>query len=269
MKYFAIVAITAVIGMAASVAQADTTLLAWETTNDQLYSVDTSVPDGTLIGGDNPSVIIAEIEFGGGVVYGSDTSDNTQLHLIDPDTGDIYETLTMTFPPEGNVITSMEFVDDVLYVGLTTEGGGTTYLSTVDLGSGLVSVVGSTGFDSPFGGLAYDGATMYGVSAGGAEGELFTVDLGSGFATSVGMVSVAGANVGLTALEFGDDGVLYALPNRSEGLAGHLLSIDPATAAGTDLGDTGYDGFVALTSPADEPTSVESSTWGRMKSQFK
>jgi hypothetical protein len=162
----------------------------------------------------------------------------------------------------------MEFVDDVLYAGLTTEGGGPTYLSTVDLGSGVVGVVGPTGFGSPFGGLAYFGSTMYGISAGGSAGELFTVDLGTGTATSVGLVSVDGRDVGTTALEFGDDGVLYALPNQNSPLAGHLLSIDPATATGIDLGDTGFSGLVALTAPTPDPTPVEGSSWGRLKARY-
>ena len=149
----------------------------------------------------------------------------------------------MSFPPEGDVITSMEFVGGTLYGGLTTEGGGPTFLSIIDIGTGTVSVVGPTGFGSPFGGLAYDGSTMYGVSAGGSSGELFTVDLGTGVATSVGFVGF-----GTTAREFGTDGILYGAPSTGAGPAGHLLMIDPATGVGTDLGFTGVDGLVALTS---------------------
>lgn len=236
------------------VARADTILFAWDTWGENLYSLDTTPPPtGTLIGGGNPD-IIAEIELGGGVIYGADTADNTNLHMIDPSTGLYTGTITLTFPPQGNVLTSLEFVGSTLYAGLTTEGGGPTFLSTVDTSTGVVSVVGSTGFGSPFGGLAYDGSTMYGISAGGSAGELFTVDLGTGAATSVGLVTVGGASVGTTALEFGDDGVLYALPNVSDPIAGHLLSVDPATADAIDLGDTGLDGLVALTTP--EPSTL-------------
>ena len=267
MKHYTVITIAAVIGLFASTAQADTTLYAWDTSGEILHFIDTAGPTSTPIGPGNSGVIIAEIEFGEDVIYGSDTSDNTQLHSIDPSTGLIFETLTMTFPPEGNVITSMELVGDVLYAGLTTEGGGSTYLSTVDLGSGQVQVVGPTGFDSPFGGLAYDGPTMYGISAGGSAGELFTVNLGTGAATSVGLVTVGGQDVGTTALEFGDDGILYALANTSDPLAGHLLSIDPATAAGTDLGDTGYSGLVALTTTSDS-VPVERTSWGSLKALY-
>ena len=268
MKRYTAITIAAVIGLLASTAQAETTLYAWETFSVQaLHSLDTAGPTSTRIGPGNSGVIIAEIEFGGGVIYGSDTGVNTQLHSIDPSTGLIFETLMMTFPPEGNVITSMELVGGVLYAGLTTEGGGPTYLSTVDLVTGAVTVIGPTGFGSPFGGLAYDGFTMYGISAGGAAGELFTVNLGTGAATSVGLVTVGAQGIGTTALEFGDDGVLYSLPNVNEPLVGHLLSIDPATAVGTDLGDTGYP-LVALTAPTGG-TPVEDCSWGRVKALFR
>ena len=247
-------AVVAIVLACVSGVQADATLFSFETGGAQaLHSLDTAGPTSTPIGPGNGGVIIAEIEFGGGVVYGADTGDNHLLHSINPGTGLIFDTLTMSFPAQGNVITSMEFVAGVLYAGLTTEGGGPTYLSTINLASGAVTVVGPTGFGSPFGGLAYDGSTMYGISAGGSTGQLFTVNLATGAATSVGPVTVGGLGVGTTALEFGDDGVLYALPNPIHNLAGHLLSINPATAAATDLGDTGY-ALVALTTP--EPATM-------------
>jgi len=227
-----------------------TTLFAWEEFASNLYTIDTAGPTPTFIGGPN-SGIIAEIESRGGSIYAADTDDNTKLHRVDPATGLYKSTTTLTFPPEGNVLTSLEFVGSTLYAGLTTEGGGETYLSTVDLGSGVVTVVGGpSGVGSPLGGLAWNGTTMYAISAGGSPAELFTIDLGSGVATSVGLVTLGGNGFGATALEFGDDGVLYSLPNTNEGNAGHLLSIDPATGDATDLGDTGISGLVALTSRA-------------------
>ncbi len=242
-------------------AEADTTLYGWDTLGENLWTIDAAMPpSATFIGGGHP-VMVAEIEYDGvGTIYGSDTSDNTFLHLIDPGTGAITDTLTMTFPGEGNVITSMEFVGDTLYAGLTTGGGGPTYLSTIDLGSGSISVIGATGVGSPFGGLAYEAASgeMYAISAGGSGGELFTVSLGSGTATSVGMVTVDGVDAGnLTALEFGADGELYSCPAAFGSAAvppGHLLRIDPSSAAAVDLGDTGVSGLVALTTP--EPSTL-------------
>jgi hypothetical protein len=229
-------------------------LFAWDTFTEGLFSVDTTVPSATAIGAGGIESIIAEIEYGGGVIYGADTGTNDELHSINPVTGTLESTLIMTFPAEGDVITSMEFIGDTLYAGLTTEGGGTTYLSTVALDSGVITVIGSTGVESPFGGLAYDGSTLYGVSAGGSAGTLYTLDIGSGAATEVGVVELDGVGLGLTALEFGSDGALYTLPSQRELLAGNLLTIDPTTAVATDLGFTGEFGLVALTTP--EPTSL-------------
>lgn len=257
MRICHVVAAIVAIGLVVSSTQA-ANLYAWDTFtygDDVLATIDTSGPTAMQVGVDGSAYgVIAEIEFANGVIYGADTGDNTLLHSINPADGLPLGVLTMTFPTEGNVITSLEYVGNTLYGGLTSEGGAPTYLSTIDLGSGVVSVVGATGFGSPFGGLAYDGTTLYGVSAGGSSGELFTVDLVTGAATSVGAISVAGAGVGMTGLEFGDDGVLYGLPNINDALAGHLLSIDPATGLAMDLGDTGAPGLVAITTP--EPASL-------------
>jgi len=227
------------------------TLLAYDGDNNSLYSIDTATAIATLIGTDFASGDISEIELSaGGVVYAADTGINTLLHTIDPSTGSVTGTITMTFPMGGNVLTALEFVGSTLYAGFTTEGGGPTFLATVDIGTGIVSTVGATGVSSPLGGLAYDVATsvMYGISAGGSSAELFTIDLSTGAATSVGLVTIGGTTFGgTTALEFGPDGVLYALPNNKSSITGHLLSIDPLTGAATDLGFTGVDSLNALT----------------------
>jgi hypothetical protein len=219
-----------------------------------LFFIDPGPPPvATLIGSNGDSYHISEIEWGNGIFYASDTGVNTQLHLVDPATGLIFDTVTMTFPPEGDVITAMEFVGDVLYAGLTTEGGGPTFLSTIDPITGVITTIGPTGFGSPFGGLAWNGTTMYGISAGGTDAELFTVDLGSGAATSHGLVTIEGSTFGATALEFGLDGVLYSLPNTGEeDIAGHLLSIDLFEAEATDVGDTERPGLTALTATLPE-----------------
>jgi hypothetical protein len=231
-------------------AEGQTTLYAVDQSANELWSISTSPPPtSTLIGGANSTVILAEIEEGGGVIYGADTDVNNWLHQIDRTTGVIFDTLVLSFPPEGDVLTSLEFVQGTLYAGLTTEGGGETYLSTVDLASGLVTVVGPTNVGSPLGGLTYDlsRSTMFAISAGGSAAELFTIDPGSGAATSVGLVKLNNESFGATALEFGVDGVLYALANFNDPLFGHLLTVDPDTAIATDLGSTNIPGPVALT----------------------
>ena len=50
-------------------------------------------------------------------------------------------------------------------------------------------------------------------------------------------VTLNGASPGpLTALEFGHDGALYALPSANNPRVNHLLRLDPATGVATDLG---------------------------------
>jgi len=214
---------------------------------DSLYTIDPSIPSATLVGTDGASGIVAEIEHDGSEIWAADTSDNTNLHRINPATGAVLGTITLAFPSEGNVLTSLEFVDATLYAGLTTEGGGETYLATVDTGTGAVTTIGPTGAGVPFGGLAYNGLAMYGISAGGSQATLYTIDLGTGAATAIGSVLVGGSPIGLTGLEWGTDGVLYAVPNTNEPSAGSLLTIDPETAAATDLGNTGETSLNALT----------------------
>lgn len=232
-----------------------------------LYTIDPTIPTATLVGSDGTGAI-AEIELADGVVYGAETVTNTNLRRIDPATGLILSTLTMTFPPQGDVITAMEYVGSTMYAILTTEEGGESYLCTIDLTTGIVTLIGDTGFAFPMGGLAYDTNTgiLYAVSAGGAPGELFTVSLATGVATSVGLITTAAGPLGTTALEFGPDGVLYLLPNPRSGVGGHLFSIDPATAFATEVGDLGVPtAMTALTSEAPLVSVVEIPTlspWG-------
>lgn len=250
----------AAIGLAillAPTAHAD--MYAWSHGDEMLTAVDPTIPLSTDIGtgndAGNPS--IAEIEYHAGVIYAADTNTNNWLHLVDPSTGSIFDTLELAFPTDdpANVITSLEFVGGTLYAGLTREGGGATYLSVIDLESGDVTIIGMTVPNAPLGGLAHDGQMLYGVTAGGSAAELVTIDMGTGAATSIGTVSFEETPLKLTALEFDKDGTLYGFSHRRDSaMRGHLLSIDPATAAATDHGFTGDSSIVALTTP--EPSSL-------------
>ncbi|MCA9312192.1 MAG: hypothetical protein KDA21_13345 [Phycisphaerales bacterium] len=241
------------------------TLYGWEGTqpNETLRIVDIATVSASSVGpAQFPAApIIAEIEYAAGVIYASDTSTNTRLHRIDATSGVFLDTLTLVFPPEGNVITSMEFIDGVLYAGLTSEGPGTgdMYLSTVDLGTGVVTPVGgASGIGSAAGGLAWDGTTLLALSSGGSTPTLFSMDLVSGVATSVAPVMLGGASPGpLTALEFAHDGELYALPSRNNVRANHLLRLDPVSGVASDLGllVAGSARIVALTN--GEPCAVD------------
>ena len=227
--------------------------------DDQLYLVDTETLSLSLVGPNNMSSILAEIEQSpSGTIFGSDTLVNTDLYSIDPDTGAVFDIQTMTFPEGGDVITAMEFLDRTLYGGFTTEGihsgGGQSSLVTMDPRTGDVTMVGYTGIPHPLGGLAYDGTTMYAVSAGGS-GTLYTIDLGTGAATLVGDTGFS-----MTALEFGADGVLYGLPRSRSPFANHLLRVDTERGTATDLGlihGAPGTGLVSLTSTPPMPPTIE------------
>ena len=218
-----------------------------------LYTIDSGTAAATPVGTDNRfETYIPEIEYGGGVIYATDTESRV-LHTISPSTGQISSSFPLRFPAGGEVLTALEFVGATLYAGFTEEEAREredTYLTAIDLATGDVSIIGATGIGSPLGGLAFDLASgvMFSITAGGSVAQLHTIDLVSGAATLVGPVTVDGAGLGATALEFGPDGVLYALPNRRDPLAGHLLRLDPATGEATDLGDTGIADLNALTS---------------------
>ncbi len=206
---------------------------------DAIWQVDTS--NATL---SNPVMravpaAVAGFEWGRGAYYAHNTNVKTDLLVIDPATGVATSTIILSFPPGGDVLTSLEFVGDTLYAGLATEGGGVapSTLVTIDLNTGVVSTVGAMGINGPTGGLAWDGSRMYTVNSGASGvATLYAVNLATGAATPVGLIrDVAnGAQVTLTGLEFGANGVLYGLgrgPNDNQ-----LFAINPMTGAAALLG---------------------------------
>jgi len=172
---------------------------------------------------------VAEFEYGGGIFYAASTNDNTDLFLLEPGTGTLLDTVTMNFPGSGNVITSMEFVGDTLYAGLATEGGPTdpSSLVTIDTATGAVNLVGDMGFPGPTGGLAWNGSLYTVNSAATGAATLYSVDTSNGAASAIGSITDQnGAEVSLTGLEFGTDGVLYGLGRGPD--EDFLFTIDPA-----------------------------------------
>jgi hypothetical protein len=199
----------------------------------QLWRVDTTAVTATLVSSFSTG-ISSEIEWdGAGTIYWSDTDVNTNLHRTDTG-GILTSTGTMSFPAGGNVITAMEFVGSTLYGGFTTEGGGSSSLTTINTATDVVTLIGGTGITSPIGGLAYDGLTMYTINVQGSISSLYSVNLGTGAASLIGSTGVA-----LTGLEFGSDGVLYTLGNAAGSNGDNLYSINPLTGASTLLGNLG------------------------------
>jgi hypothetical protein len=110
--------------------------------------------------------------------------------------------------------------------GVRNPAAGADELVTVNLNTGAVTTIGSTGF-SGVQALAANGTTLYAwdVSAG-----LLTVDSGSGLATDVN--TQAPGNPNIQALDFGAGG-LYGARNE-------LYTIDTGTGVITLVGSGGY-----------------------------
>ncbi|MEM7454791.1 MAG: hypothetical protein AAF456_10625 [Planctomycetota bacterium] len=232
-------------------------LFAYDGANNDLYSV-TSTPDATFIGEDFDSGVVAEIEAVFGLIYANDTATGTNLHVISRTSGEVLNTIDLNLPAGGNVITAMEHANGTMYGGFTTAGqGGGSALTTIDLTTGDVQLVGGfSGINSALGGLAWDGQTMYGISSGGANASLYSFDLATGVETFLTTINdSSGGTIGLTALEFGSDGELYALANAASPIAGHLLSIDIDTGIYTDLGSTGTTPTLNSLTSIPEPAS--------------
>jgi uncharacterized repeat protein (TIGR01451 family) len=68
------------------------------------------------------------------------------------------------------------------------------------------------------------------------DSSLYTLDAGTGAATLVGVITGFG---NCSALEASVEGVLYAVCQRASDAARVLITIDPATAAGTEIGALG------------------------------
>lgn len=145
--------------------------------------------------------------------------------------------------PEGSLyFTAMEITNTTFYAARSTQGAGSaaSTLGTVDLVAGTFTPIGPmTGTSGPASGLAWDGATMYAVVGGGNSPQLFSIDLSSGAATPIGSGEGVDPDVGrLTGLEFGCDGVLYALDRfGGANLDGALYTVDTATGVFTPVGD--------------------------------
>ena len=215
-----------------------------------LYTIDTASMTADRVGSDSRRPRSPEIELdpSGTTLYVSPRGDfGPNLYAVNPNTGLNTGTISLTFPSGPyDTITAMEFVGSTLYAGITEAGPAVnSALATVNIATGGITLIGDTGLDPPLGGLAYDvgTSTMFGVTSTGVISQLVTIDLTTGVGTPVGDVTLGGTGLDvISGLEFGTDGVLYAVQARSPStisLYRHLLRIDPATGAATDLGDMG------------------------------
>lgn len=224
----------------------------------ELFRIDVTDRTTAFIG-TMPSGLATEIEFGGAALalYAEEWGGGERLHRIDPATGASMNAVTTT--PSG-ALNGMEFVDDVLYAAVTAVGGGKApaNLFTVDPTTGVLTGVGPTGL-GPVSGLAWDGQTMYGVSAGNSgdgsgASALYRIDLTEGWATLVGQIREASGQTfnAVGSIEFGPDGVLYAgISSGGDHLPKWIIAIDKNTGIATPLFETSYSitGLTLLPAP--------------------
>lgn len=136
-----------------------------------------------------------------------------------------------------------EFIGSTLYAA-GFAGNMNNGFATMDPAVGIasVSIIIDGTWDAVlssdvFTGIAYDGATLYGITNGSDSGEssIYTINLATGGLTLVGASGIRAGS-----LEFGNDGNLYA--GGVSANAGGFFHINTATGAATLIGDTGFSG---------------------------
>lgn len=121
--------------------------------------------------------------------------------------------------------------DTILYGSsgnTNASGGGRVFL--IDVTTQTTTLIGDTGFGN-LAGIAFDNSgVLYGV-AGGATvtvpGTLMTINTTTGAATTVGTIS---QNIGVEALRFNSQNVLYGGAYDASITNGRLVTIDPTNA---------------------------------------
>lgn len=196
-----------------------------------LYAVDPAQPAATFLG---PSGTWFDIALSpAGVLY---ASDSYRLFRVDPASG----ASTLIGPMEA-------FINGMTFVGSTLYASGGESLYTIDPESGKAYLVGSTGFFSS-GDLEFFAGTLY-LTAGlnWSTDALVRLDPLTGQGTLIGPIGFS---------------QVYGLAAASGGLfgftsTGFVLSLDPATGAGTNLGWATVPANGAAASPAvPEPSAL-------------
>lgn len=123
-------------------------------------------------------------------------------------------------------------------VGYAVQSDGDDQLYSIDLGSGVATAIGPSGFGD-IDGLTFDlaGTTLYGIDT--SSDQLVTCSTATGACTAVGPL---GAAVNATGLTFGCDGNLYMGNENDQG----LYLVDPVSGAATLIGSGSGEDLTAL-----------------------
>ncbi len=205
---------------------------------------------GTLLGGSNFSDIRAmTIDPKTNIIYGiipGGTSSN--LVRVNASGGDAYTMYTLT---------GLGFA-----IGVAFDTSGTLYAATqaggiysVDLSNGTTTQVITTA--PQLTAIAFDPTTNELWATPrliiGQKDKIFKINLMTGDTTNVGRT---GFNVQTNDLTFDETGVLYGVIGGTTEI-GKLISIDKTTAAGTEIGETGYTNVQSLAYRTGNVSSVD------------
>ncbi|MDC8004651.1 T9SS type A sorting domain-containing protein [Aureisphaera galaxeae] len=193
--------------------------------------------------------------------------DAGNAYEVNPDTG-IYTFLGTVTAPNGENFTGLEFnpLDNMMY-GISTDGSGSTSISTINTTTLAVEEKGGTGLtlgialgiDNAGVGFAYDIDTDF----------MFRINLSNGNATSLGAIgfdSSFGQGMGFDST----NGILYMSAFNNDTFQSELREVDPVTGWTTFIGAIGADSpggtlQFAWTGPTKPPLSVEDNTFANFQ----
>jgi PEP-CTERM motif len=233
-----------------------------------LYRIDPSTGAGTLVGPlvdstFNPYAVTG-LAFDNvtGILYGSISNQSftgpRDLVAIDPNSGAV--TVIGAFGIGSQTMADLTF--DITTATLYGTGSQDGNLYSVDPTTGLATAVGSSGLAAPVrgNGMAANSAGQIFGSPKTASGALVQFNKSTGAATTVATLSGAPFSAGaIGAMAFNSGGTLYAVNISDTTNATHLVTIDDATGAVTDVGVsvTFLDAIVFFNPTAvPEPTTI-------------
>jgi hypothetical protein len=196
-----------------------------------------------------------------GVLYGS-TADNVaatraQLVTIDPATARVTVVGPFNTGSSPATMTDLAFTPSGRLYGIGSVGGA--HLYSINTATGQATRVGDSGFMfTTGGGLAISpSGTFYGTPGTTLFG---TYNPTTGAYTNIAAPTRPAGGGAYNGLAFNSAGVLYGLNGGPMVTTPHLVTIDPATAAVTDIGPTAganfLDGLAFRPAPVPEPGGV-------------
>ena len=182
------------------------TLYATEPFRQELWTIDPSNGDSTLIGNTNdgqsdirlPSLAVHPTT---GVMYAGGGSSNQNLYIVNPSNGD----LTLVGATNVGNLVGLDFrVDGVLFASVAQQGSGDggVELGIVNISNGDTTIVGSFGVTN-LNSVAFFDGTLFGV---GYLDELYEINTSNGVANLIQGVS---PSIELGASQFACDGTYY------------------------------------------------------------